>query len=70
MIASATATPRRGRGRARGGAGGYRGLGVGPIVSFSHVYRSDRVWASGGEGAGRETANLVFTRSVPASGFA
>ena len=47
-----------------------RQISFGPIASFSHVRRSGQVWASGGEGAGRETAKVAFARSVPASSFA
>ena len=49
---------------------GNRQGAFGPIALFSHVCRPDRVRTSGVEGAGRETAQVVFGQSGPASTFA
>lgn len=43
---------------------------LGPLASFSHVGRSGRDWASGGQDSCRETATGVFARTGPDSTFA
>lgn len=48
---------------------GNRQGAFGPIASFRHVCRPGRSRASGVEGAGRETAQVVLARSEPASMF-